>query len=134
MSPNCISVCIDFLSKWHTRCPLHPYQNVMLDRRVASQFAPRTRHHLTPTIQSLSLRPVRYTLTYHNACELQRLVMNDARNPELKKGLLPSYARAFKEMEELKLRIRMKPAPKPIDTTKIQKPAKHAKSDGPSES
>ena len=63
--------------------------------------------------------PVRYSLTYHHAVELQRLAMAGARNPELKQGLLPSYARAFVELEMLKLRIRMKPAPKPIDTTKI---------------
>ncbi len=61
---------------------------------------------------------MRYTQPYHNAVELQRLVLGKARDPECKGAVLSSLARAFKELEELKLRMRMKPAPKAIDVSR----------------
>lgn len=67
---------------------------------------------------------MRWSKPYHDAVALQRLTMEAANDPELKPGLLAGVVRAFVELEMLKLRLKMKPAPKPIDTTKLAKPAK----------
>lgn len=61
------------------------------------------------------------------AVAMQKVILADCLNPETDPKLKPTLARAYKELEELKLRLRMKPAPKPIDVTKASK-----KSDLPS--
>lgn len=55
------------------------------------------------------------TEAYSTALAIQRLIAKCALDDKLDRKLLPGYARAFCELEELKLRLRMKPAPKPID-------------------
>ena len=61
---------------------------------------------------------------YSQARELQTLIMDKARDPEVKGAVLSGLARAYKELEELKLRLRMKPAPKPIDVSDKRKQGK----------
>jgi hypothetical protein len=64
-------------------------------------------------------------LPYAHALELQELIMNDCRNPDLKPLIRAGLARAYVELEMLKLRLKMKPAPKPVDVQprKQRKPA-----------
>ncbi len=62
------------------------------------------------------------TKPYRDAVAIQALVASDAMKDDCDPKTRCLLARAYKELEELKLRIKMKPAPKPIDTTKI--PAK----------
>ena len=61
---------------------------------------------------------MKYSEPYRNALELQRLVLDKARRDDTKGAVLSGLARAFKELEELKLRLRMKPAPKAIDVSR----------------
>jgi len=67
---------------------------------------------------------MRWSKPYHDAVALQRLTLAAANSPELKPGLLAGMVKAFVELEMLKLRLKMKPAPKPIDTTKMVKAPK----------
>jgi hypothetical protein len=55
--------------------------------------------------------------SFDYAVELQGLLMNDARKEDLTASARSQVARAFVELEELKLRLKMKPAPKPIDVS-----------------
>ncbi len=55
------------------------------------------------------------------ACELQRLMMEDVRKPDVKPSVRALIARSWVQVQEMRLRIAMKPAPKPID---VQQPAK----------
>ena len=71
---------------------------------------------------------MRYSKTYHDTHAIQRLVLKDAKEEECDPKTRCLLARAFKELEELKLRLRMKPAPKPIDTTKLPTKQKRAHS------
>lgn len=63
---------------------------------------------------------MKYGETYRSALAIQRLVAKDAVNTDCGLRDRCLLARAFKELEELKLRLRMKPAPRPIDTTKLR--------------
>lgn len=65
---------------------------------------------------------MRYSIPYHDAVGLQRLITTAAPVAEAKD--LASLAKSFVALEMLKLRIRMKPAPKSVDVSKLQKPAK----------
>lgn len=60
------------------------------------------------------------------AVELQELLMADART-ETKGVVRAQIARAWVDLQEMRLRLAMKPAPKPIDVStlkrKRQKPA-----------
>jgi hypothetical protein len=58
--------------------------------------------------------------------EMQCVVFEEARNKETKPHLRAGLVRAWKELEELKRKIRGKPDPKPVDVS-----VKH-KSSGPS--
>jgi hypothetical protein len=49
--------------------------------------------------------------------EIQRVVFEDARNEKTKPHLRAGLARAWKELEELKRKIKGKPDPKPIDVS-----------------
>lgn len=64
---------------------------------------------------------MKYPPAYHAAVQMQRVILADALNVLTDVKLKPQLARAYKELEELKLRLRMKPAPKPIDVSKVQK-------------
>lgn len=66
------------------------------------------------------------TKPYRHAVELQELIMNDARDPDLKAGERAMLARAFCDLEETKRRLKMKPLPKSVDTTKLSKQGKRA--------
>jgi hypothetical protein len=61
------------------------------------------------------------TKPYKDAVDLQRLIVKAAPLAEDKD--LAAMTKSFVALEMLKLRLKMKPAPKPIDTTKA-KPAK----------
>ena len=62
---------------------------------------------------------MRYTQPYHDAVALQRLINKAA--PQAEDKDLAALTKSFVALEMLKLRLRMKPAPKPIDTTKLTK-------------
>lgn len=61
---------------------------------------------------------MRYSKPYHDAVGIQRLITGASKEAATKD--LAQLAKAFVALEMLKMRIRMKPAPKPIDTTKLQ--------------
>jgi hypothetical protein len=73
---------------------------------------------LTPTHDGAIVAPVKYPPAYKAAVAMQRVILADCLKVETDIKLKPTLARAYKELEELKLRIRMKPAPKPIDVSK----------------
>lgn len=54
---------------------------------------------------------------------MQELLFTDAQCPDYKGPKRAMITRAWKELQELRLRISMKPAPKPIDVTPKRKPA-----------
>lgn len=62
------------------------------------------------------------TKPYRDAVAIQTLIANDAKDEECDPKTRCLLARAYKELEELKLRLKMKPAPKPVDVSKLQKP------------
>lgn len=65
---------------------------------------------------------MKYSVPYHNAVEAQRVAMERIRNPECSDKTIAQLMRAFVDLEMLKLRLRMKPAPKPIDVSpKVKK-------------
>lgn len=64
---------------------------------------------------------------YSNAKELQRLILNDARDPELKPVARAAIARAFCELENLKLRIKMKPLPGSLRPTSAKPQRRQSK-------
>jgi hypothetical protein len=55
---------------------------------------------------------------YRDAVAIQRLITEASKTASTKD--LAQLGRAFVSLEMLKLRINMKPAPKPIDTTKVK--------------
>ena len=59
--------------------------------------------------------------------------MAAAKDPSVKASLLPPLCKAFIELEMLKLRLKMRPAPKPIDTTKLPTKSKRFEQQGFSE-
>lgn len=59
---------------------------------------------------------------YRRAVELQRLVLEKARQDETKGAVLSGLARAYCELEETKRKLRMKPLPKAIDVDSQGKP------------
>lgn len=62
---------------------------------------------------------------------IQKVLYDTSQNGECAKPTdLAQVARAWSDLESLKLRIKMKPAPKPIDTTKL--PAKTPTKPAPS--
>ncbi len=65
---------------------------------------------------------MRYPKAYHEACLIQRRLLQATEEMSVKD--LGNLAKAYVSLEQLKLRIRMKPAPKAIDTTKLEKLAK----------
>jgi hypothetical protein len=76
---------------------------------------------------------IRRKSPYSQALELQDLLMKDAREAMLKPVSRAIVARAWRELEQLKREIKMKPKPKPIDVT--QDDRRRAKRDrsGPQE-
>lgn len=61
---------------------------------------------------------MKYTHAYHGALKIQRLIEAATLTAQPKE--LAMLGKTFATLEFLKLRLRMKPAPKPIDTTKLQ--------------
>lgn len=61
-----------------------------------------------------------YAKPYRDAVGLQRLITQNAPTAEAKD--LASLAKSFVALEMLKLRIKMRPAPKAIDVSKEQAP------------
>lgn len=67
---------------------------------------------------------MRFSKPYHHAVTLQNLIMTEAKEAGGKE--LSMLAKSFASLEMLKLRLRMKPAPKPVDTTKMSKATKQS--------
>ncbi len=69
---------------------------------------------------------MKYTQRYHQACELQDLMLRDARDDKTTPSQRAQLARAWSELEERKRILRMRPKPKDIDVSKpvknIQQP------------
>ena len=59
-----------------------------------------------------------YTEPYRGAVKLQRLMLADADDPELKPITRAALARAYAELEEMKRKIAMRPLPKAVDVSK----------------
>jgi hypothetical protein len=59
------------------------------------------------------------TKPYRDAVAIQSLISDDAKMVDCDPKVRCLLSRAFVELETLKLRLRMKPAPKAIDTTKL---------------
>ena len=55
------------------------------------------------------------------AVELQELLMADARSGEVTPAVRAQLARAWVDLQEMRLRLAMKPAPKPIDVSGLRK-------------
>lgn len=62
---------------------------------------------------------MRYSKPYHDACKMQALIMTNTTTMPAKE--LANASKAYVALEMLKLRIRMKPAPKPVDTLKLER-------------
>jgi hypothetical protein len=56
---------------------------------------------------------------YYTACEIQDTLKMDIDAPKTAPAARAQLARAWDALEERKRVLRMKPAPKPIDTTKM---------------
>lgn len=56
-----------------------------------------------------------------DALELQRLLMEDARKGDLPAAVRAQVSRAWVDLQEMRLRLAMKPAPKPIDVSAAHK-------------
>ena len=59
------------------------------------------------------------TGVYSQLKELQAILMDAAKSEEITPSALAQVTRAFTDAEEMKLRIRMKPAPKPVDVSTV---------------
>lgn len=59
------------------------------------------------------------TKPYRDAVAIQKRIIDELPSAPLKD--LAQLGKTFATLEMLKLRLRMKPAPKPIDTTKAEK-------------
>ena len=70
-----------------------------------------------------SKRRPKFATAYSQAKELQRLLMLDARDPEIRPHDRAALARAFCDLEETKRKLRMKPLPKSVDVSKYGKRA-----------
>ncbi len=77
--------------------------------------------------KSPKTRPI-YSTAYANALQLQRLLVNDANDPELRPNFRAQIARAFCELEECKRKLKMRPLPKPVDVSKLGKGKRKAQS------
>ncbi len=77
--------------------------------------------------KSPKTRPI-YSTAYANALQLQRLLVEDAQDPELKPLIRAGIARAFCELEECKRKLKMRPLPKPVDVSKLGKGKRKAQS------
>ena len=65
-------------------------------------------------------RPKRRT-SYGQSIQIQEMLLRDALAEGTDSADRARVAHVWKELEELKLRLKMKPAPKAIDTTKLAK-------------
>jgi hypothetical protein len=60
---------------------------------------------------------MRYPKPFYDACKIQKTIMQAIATIPTKD--LGNVAKAYCSLEQLKLRIQMKPAPKAVDTTKL---------------
>lgn len=65
---------------------------------------------------------MRYPKAYYDACKLQDKVMSVVETPPPKE--LANLCKAYAALEILKLRMRMKPAPKAIDVSHLERPSR----------
>lgn len=70
--------------------------------------------------------PMYVSQPYHDAVELQRLILKDARSEEIKPVVRAAIARAFCELEETKRKLKMKPLPGSLRPTSA-KPQRRSK-------
>lgn len=64
---------------------------------------------------------MKYGETYRGAVAAQRVALERITDPQTDSKAIAQLMASYVKMEMLKLRLRMKPAPKPIDTTKVAK-------------
>lgn len=64
----------------------------------------------------------KHSRSFSDAKELQQLLMNAARNPDIKPVVLAALSRSYCELEECKRKLRMRPLPKAIDVSDKRKP------------
>lgn len=77
---------------------------------------------LTPTQDAYYCARVKYSEPYHSAVEIQRLMLNDARNPLTEPKDRASLARSFAVLEDMKRKLRRIPPLKAVDVTKEKQP------------
>ncbi len=61
---------------------------------------------------------MRFNKSYYDACKLQQGIMELAEAKPLRE--MANLAKSYATLEVLKLRIRMKGAPKPVDAEKVK--------------
>lgn len=64
---------------------------------------------------------MKYGEVYRGCCAAQRVALARIQNPETDGKTIAQLMASYAKMEMLKLRIRMKPAPKPVDVSKRSK-------------
>lgn len=64
---------------------------------------------------------MKYPEPYRKAVAMQRQLAADCLAEDCDRKLRPQIAKAYVELEHLKLRLRMKPAPKPVDVSKAHR-------------
>lgn len=103
--------------------------NLIVSRARGLRTLPRLVSSPCANQQTNCAEPVKYSPAYHMACAQQRVIHADAIGPQTKPVVRAALSRAFVELEMLKLRLRMKPAPKAIDVS--PPPAKRLSAAGP---
>jgi len=63
---------------------------------------------------------MRYPKPYYDSCKLQAKIMEAAEGKGNRE--LANLCKAYATLETLKLRMRMKPAPKPVDVSRLETP------------
>ena len=83
-----------------------------------------------PAENTYMIPTMRYSKPYHDAVGLQRLITASAPTADPKS--LALIGRTFVALELLKLRLKMKGAPKPVDVSKLERNANRTRPNAPS--
>lgn len=91
----------------------------LLNHDVTTEFTPTLDAH--PLAHYFD-RTVKYSQPYRDSVAIQRRIMQVIDTVETKE--IANLAKSFATLETLKLRLRMKPAPKAVDVSKLQPKSK----------
>jgi len=62
---------------------------------------------------------MKYSRPYHDAVEMQQILVADVRKQPVRMTDRAVLARAYVELEEMKRKLKMRPLPKSIDVSKL---------------